>query len=46
VTDVDSNGEDRSDSVSVFNGPPPTVHSLKSEIEETNILEKFGAKPE
>ena len=31
VTDVDGNTEDRSDTVSVFNGPPPTIHSLKSE---------------
>ena len=34
VTDVDGNGEDRSDTVSVFNGPPPVVRSLKSEKEE------------
>ncbi len=27
VTDVDGNGEDRSDTVSVFNGPPPAVRS-------------------
>ena len=25
VTDVDGNSEDRSDTVSVFNGPPPAV---------------------
>ena len=25
VTDVDGNSEDRSDTVSVFNGPPPTI---------------------
>jgi superfamily I DNA/RNA helicase len=31
VTDVDGNSEDRSDTVSVFNGPPPAVCSLKSE---------------
>ncbi len=35
VTDVDGNSEDRSDTVSVFNGPPPLVRSLKSESEET-----------
>jgi superfamily I DNA/RNA helicase len=34
VTDVDGNREDRSDTVSVFNGPPPTIHSFKSESEE------------
>ncbi len=33
VTDVDGNSEDRSHTVSVFNGPPPTIHSLKSERE-------------
>ena len=34
VTDVDGNSENRSDTVSVFNGPPPTICSLKSEMEE------------
>jgi mRNA-degrading endonuclease RelE of RelBE toxin-antitoxin system len=34
VTDVDGNSEDRSDTVSVFNGPPPTIRELKSEKEE------------
>jgi superfamily I DNA/RNA helicase len=34
VTDVDGNREDRSDTVSVFNGPPPAIRSLKSESEE------------
>src|SRR5687767_13065136 len=34
VTDVDGHSEDRSDTVSVFNGPLPTIHSLKSEREE------------
>ena len=34
VTDVDGNAEDRSDTVSVFNGPPPMVRSFKSESEE------------
>jgi len=34
VSDVDGNSEDRSDTVSVFNGPPPAVYSLKSESEE------------
>jgi superfamily I DNA/RNA helicase len=38
VTDVDGNSEDRSDTVSVFNGPPPIVHSLKSESEETRLV--------
>jgi superfamily I DNA/RNA helicase len=35
---VDGNSEDRSDTVSVFNGPPPLVRSLKSEIEESAFV--------
>jgi hypothetical protein len=38
VTDVDGNAEDRSDTVSVFNGPPPMVRSLESESEEKKIV--------
>jgi superfamily I DNA/RNA helicase len=38
VTDVDGNTEDRSDTVSVFNGPPPLVRSQKSEIEESAFV--------
>jgi superfamily I DNA/RNA helicase/mRNA-degrading endonuclease RelE of RelBE toxin-antitoxin system len=34
VTDVDGNSEDRNDTVSVFNGPPPLVRSLRTESEE------------
>jgi superfamily I DNA/RNA helicase len=34
VTDVDGNSEDRSDTISVFNGPPPVIRVLKSESEE------------
>ncbi len=34
VTDIDGNSEDRSDTVSVFNGPPPTICSFKTESEE------------
>lgn len=44
VTDVDGNGEDRSDTVSVFNGPPPTIHSLKSESEETAFVGNWIAE--
>ena len=44
VTDVDGNSEDRSDTVSVFNGPPPTIHSLKSESEETKLVGKWIAE--
>lgn len=38
VTDIDGNSEDRSDTVSVFNGPPPTVRSFKSEREEIDAV--------
>ena len=38
VTDVDGNSEKRSDTVSVFNGPPPTILKLKSEEEEIKAV--------
>jgi mRNA-degrading endonuclease RelE of RelBE toxin-antitoxin system len=38
VTDVDGNSEDRSDTVSVFNGPPPVIHTFKDEGEEINAV--------
>ena len=38
VTDVDGNKEDRSDTVSVFNGPPPTIRLFKSEAEERKAV--------
>jgi superfamily I DNA/RNA helicase len=31
VTDVDGNSDDRSDTVSVFNGPPPTIQTFEDE---------------
>jgi hypothetical protein len=34
LTDVDGNCEDRSDTVSVFNGPPPVIRVLSTENEE------------
>jgi hypothetical protein len=34
VTDVDGNSEGRSDTVSVFNGPPPVIRVLATENEE------------
>ena len=43
VTDVDGNSEDRSDTVSVFNGQPPTIHSLKTKIEEIETVGKWIA---
>jgi mRNA-degrading endonuclease RelE of RelBE toxin-antitoxin system len=44
VTDVDGNSEDRSDTVSVFNGPPPLVRVLRSEIEETRLVGNWIAE--
>ena len=38
VTDVDGNSEDRNDTVSVFNGPPPMICSLKNESEEIETV--------
>lgn len=34
VTDVDGNAENRGDTVSVFNGPPPSIRSLPTEDAE------------
>jgi superfamily I DNA/RNA helicase len=52
MTDVDGNAEKRSDTVSVFNGPPPTIRILKSEAEEIKTVAdwiagqvKFGVYP-
>jgi len=41
VTDVDGNSEDRSDTVSVFNGPPPMICSLKTESEEIETVSNW-----
>ena len=38
VTDADGNDEDRSDTISVFNGPPPTIETLKSEKAEIKTV--------
>jgi len=38
MTDVDGNVEDRSDTISVFNGPPPTIRLLDSESEEATVV--------
>jgi len=38
VTDVDGNEEDRSHTVSVFNGPPPIIRVLKDESEEARAV--------
>jgi mRNA-degrading endonuclease RelE of RelBE toxin-antitoxin system len=44
VTDVDGNREDRTDTVSVFNGPPPTIRSFKNEGEEIKSVGKWIAE--
>ncbi len=41
VTDVDGNTESRSDTVSVFNGPLPTIWSLKNEDEEAGAVARW-----
>jgi len=43
VTDVDGNTETRSDAVSVFNGPSPTIRSLTSESEEGKTVSDWIA---
>lgn len=44
VTDVDGNVEDRSDTVSVFNGPPPTIKSLPSQADEAAFVGQWLAE--
>lgn len=44
VTDADGNSETRSDTVSVFNGPPPTVRTFKSEREEIRAVGNWIAE--
>jgi superfamily I DNA/RNA helicase len=44
VTDADGNSEDRSDTVSVFNGPPPTICALKNESEEIKTVGNWMAE--
>jgi superfamily I DNA/RNA helicase len=44
MTDVDGNNEDRSDTISVFNGPPPTIYSLKSPSEEIKTVGNWLAE--
>ena len=34
VSDVDGISDDRTDTISIFNGPPPTIQTVKSEDEE------------
>jgi superfamily I DNA/RNA helicase len=41
VSDVDGNTEDRSETVSVFNGPPPEIQTMKSESDEVQAVGKW-----
>ncbi len=43
LTDVDGNSEDRSDTVSVFNGPPPRIEVLPDELAEAAAVGKWLA---
>lgn len=43
MTDVDGNTEDRSDTISVFNGPPPEIRALKNEDEESATVATWMA---
>ncbi|MDU7588381.1 MAG: 3'-5' exonuclease, partial [Acidovorax sp.] len=38
AVDVDGNAETRSDTVSVFNGPPPLIRVVKTSAEETKVV--------
>ena len=44
VTDVDGNSEDRTDTVSVFNGPPPIIQVLATEGEEIKTVGNWLAQ--
>ena len=44
VADVDGNSESRNDTVSVFNGPPPTIRSLDSQNDEAKTVGNWIAE--
>jgi superfamily I DNA/RNA helicase len=44
VTGVDGNTEDRSDTVSVFNGPPPRIQVLNDAEEESAVVGRWLAE--
>lgn len=44
LADVDGNREDRSDTVSVFNGPPPVIRTFKDEDEEIEAVGRWIAE--
>jgi len=41
VVDVDGNAEDRSDTISVFNGPPPLIKSFDDQDEEISFVSNW-----
>jgi hypothetical protein len=41
VTDADGNSEIRTDTISVFNGPPPTIRALTDETKETTTVSEW-----
>ncbi len=44
ISDIDGNSEDRSDTVSLFNGPPPAIRRLKKEQEEIETVAAWLAR--
>jgi superfamily I DNA/RNA helicase len=44
VTDVDGNSEDRSDTISVFNGPPPEIRVVAGENDEGEVAGRWIAE--
>jgi superfamily I DNA/RNA helicase len=44
MTDLDDNTEDRSDTISVFNGPSPTIQSFKGDSEESKAVASWIAE--
>lgn len=44
VIDVDGNSEDRSDTISVFNGPPPEIRVLTGEDQEIEVVGRWIAE--
>ena len=44
MTDVDGNTEDRSDTISVFSGPPPVIRVLPSEEDEIKAVAAWLAE--
>lgn len=38
IADVDGNSDNRDDTISVFNGPPPVIHVLAAEIQEIEFV--------